>query len=123
MTDEWDFLIRDLAILNGDGNKKQEYKDLCASTALTTLWSIVENDMRPTPQHLRKLRDLIEEYETGYYHQVIKPKMEAEKKHLIEMEQDNLALKQRILKLEALLGKCKCGLYQTCDICKKYQQR
>jgi len=132
MSSEWDGLIKDLAVLNGDGNRDQGYKDLCSSTALTNLWSIVENDLKPKTHHLLRLRELMEEYETEYYNECVRPKVlakmedtrsEAEKQHTYEMTKEIIALKMRVLKLEAALEKCKCGLYQTCDICKKYQER
>lgn len=132
MSTEWDSLIKDLAILNGEGNKDQEYKDLCASTALMNLWSIVDNNLKPKTNNLLRLRELMEEYETEYYNECVRPfilkkmedtRSEAEKKHTYEMTQEIIALKMRVLKLEASLEKCKCGLYQTCDICKKYQER
>jgi hypothetical protein len=54
-------------------------------------------------------------------------KAEAEKKHTYEMTKEIIELKIRVLKLEASLSigsdRCKCGLYQSCDICKKYQER
>lgn len=132
MSTEWDGLIKDLAILNGEGNKDEGYKELCASTALTNLWSIVENKLCPTTHNLLRLRELMEEYETEYYNECVRPKIlekmkdersEAEKRHTYEMTKEIIALKVRVLKLEASLEKCKCGLYQTCDICKKFQER
>jgi hypothetical protein len=132
MSTEWDDLIKDLAILNGWGNKDQGYKELCASTALTNLWSIVESKLNPTTDNLLRLRELMEEYETEYYNECVRPKIlekmkdqrsDAEKRHTYEMTKEIIELKVRVLKLEAALEKCKCGLYQTCDICKKYQER
>ena len=132
MSTEWDDLIKDLAILNGWGNKDQGYKELCASTALTNLWSIVESKLNPTTDNLLRLRELMEEYETEYYNECVRPKIlekmkdqrsDAEKKHTYVMTKEIIELKVRVLKLEAALEKCKCGLYQTCDICKKYQER
>jgi hypothetical protein len=147
MSSEWDSLIRDLAILNGEGNKDQAYKDLCASTALTTLWSIVENHLKPKTKNLLRLRELMEEYETEYYNEVVRPISEAEKK--LTHDPDETVVSGIVCKpcgkelppmtmTEHLNGRgcpcekknrspqlkqCKCGLYQTCDICKKYQER
>ena len=101
MSTEWDDLIKDLAVLNGTDKRDQEYKNLCAGTALINLWSILENDTKPTAYNLHRLRELLKEHEPDCYEKSVVPK----------------------LKKKEAKSKCTCGLYQTCGICKKYQER
>ena len=123
MSTEWDGLINDLAILNGEGNRDQGYKELCSSTALTNLWSIVEKNLKPSTAHLQRLRELLEVYETEYYNEVVKPKIvakiedtrsEAEKAReykmtllMLQLGVRSVRMEVRISALEALLEGCK----------------
>jgi hypothetical protein len=128
MSTEWDSLIKDLAVLNGKDNKDQKYKDLCASTALTNLWSIVENDLKPKTHNLLRLRELMEEYDPEFYKDcvvsTINLKYQTELIRLRE-EVDDLKTKlhEKTIPEPSKKPKCSCGLYQTCDICKKFQKR
>ena len=111
MATEWDDLINDLATLNGFRNKDQEYKDLCASTALTNLWAIVEMGMKPTGKNLEVLRGLMKEHDKEYYKSVVVPyvkkKYEAEKERLVkeaeELKKAAAAEKERIEKETKIL--------------------
>jgi len=142
MSTEWDSLINDLAVLNGTGDKDQEYKDLCSGTALTCLWSILEGDLKPSAVNLHRIRELIKEHSPEYYEEAVVPVMKEKElaRIVAEVKTKAKTIPEMViadLKAEGWTTdgvvlfppkepkkpKCSCGLYQTCDICKKYQER
>jgi hypothetical protein len=126
MATEWDDLIKDLAVLNGSGNRDQEYKDLSAATALSNLWAIVEMELKPTAKNLEVLRGLMKEHDEQYYKDnvvpYVKKKYEAEKERLTK-EAKALKCEVGIFHIDLTDKTCQCGLYQGCDVCKKFQDR
>ena len=90
MSTEWNDIVKNVAVLNGEGDRCQAYKDLCAGSLLVHLWSVAERGIAPSEDDIKRLRELIKKYEPEAY--------------------------------ETAVAKC-CGLYQTCDKCKKFQPR
>jgi len=86
MSTEWNDIVKNVAVLNGEGNRDQSYKDLCAGSLLCHLWSVAESGIAPSKDDIQRLRDLIKEYEPEHYETTVKPvvkaKYEAEKERI-----------------------------------------
>jgi hypothetical protein len=86
MSTEWNDIIKNVAVLNGEGDRCQAYKDLCSGSLLCHLWSVAESGIAPSKDDIQRLRDLIKEYEPEHYETTVKPvvkaKYEAEKERI-----------------------------------------
>jgi hypothetical protein len=132
MSTNWSDLVMNIAVLNGEGDRCQAYKDLCASTLLLHLWSLAEHRLAPPIDNIHRLRDLVKTYNPEAYESIVKPavakRYEAEKDRIkaeVALLKWTCQVNDRKQRAEsaAATATCSCGLYQTCDICKKFQPR
>jgi hypothetical protein len=97
MSTEWNDIVKNVAVLNGAGNRDQSYKDLCSGSLLCHLWSVAESGIAPSKDDIQRLRDLIKEYEPEHYETTVKPVVKAK----YEAEKDRITAEAAALKAAA----------------------
>jgi len=104
MSTEWNDLVKNVAVLAGEGDRCQAYKDLCFGTLLTQLWSITEEGLKPSADDAQRIRDIIKRYDPETYEGLVMPvmknKYESERKRLIASI-DHLKFKAQAATAEA----------------------
>ena len=97
MSTQWNDLVKNVAVLNGDGDRSQDYKDLCAGSLLCHLWSVAESNIAPSKDDIQRLRDLVKAYEPEHYESTVRPVVKAK----YEAEKDRIAAEVAALKTTA----------------------
>lgn len=97
MSTNWNDLVKNIAVLNGDGDRSQDYKDLCAGALLVHLWSLAEHRLAPSTDDTQRLRDLIKTYDPEAYESIVKPAVKAK----YEAEKDRITAEADALKATA----------------------
>lgn len=57
MSTEWDDLIKDLQSLKRK-ERDEEYRDLCLDSAISLLWSVIHQGIKPEMRNIVALREL-----------------------------------------------------------------